>query len=615
MMTETLSRRTVAVLVSLLSLHAGLLAYSAGVHSATWDEVGHLVAGVSHWKFGRFELYSVNPPLVRGVATLPVSLMKPATDWTEFKPDVHARSEVKLGRKFFDVNGASSHHYLVVARWTCIPFSITGAVLCFVWARSLYGSRSGLLAAGIWCFSPTVLGHGALMTPDVAAATMAMAVLFTVRRFLLQPHVGNAALVGLVFGLALLVKTTLVTLGPIAVVIWAAWRKDVWLGRRWHELKREVGYGLLASIIAVFVVNGGYAFRGTGTRLSEFRFISTTLAGPTTERAADGCGNRFEGSWLGSMPVPLPREMVLGMDLQKRDFERGFIERGYQSYLLGKWRQGGWWYYYLVVIAVKEPLGLWVIGLCALYCCWKSRPQADWREDLLLLLPSFGLFALVSSQIGMNHHYRYVFPALPFLVIWMSQAALMLEWSSRWKVAISGAVVWFVGSSLWYYPHSLSYFNELAGGPKNGYRVLNNSNVDWGQDLFYLKDWLDAHPHVKSDDFRFAYFGNFNPALFGVYFRPPHPLYNHTWTLPEKEQKWLGPKPGWYAVSVNYLTGHTMPMPEGNGQFKYYGQPVFEYFREFEPIARAGYSIYIYWLELDDVNRVRRKLKLPELDR
>jgi hypothetical protein len=51
---------------------------------------------------------------------------------------------------------------------------------------------------------------------------------------------------------------------------------------------------------------------------------------------------------------------------------------------------------------------------------------------------------------------------------------------------------WFVSSSLWIYPHSLSYFNESIGGPLNGPRHLLGSNVDWGQDLRYAWDTI-AH--------------------------------------------------------------------------------------------------------------------------
>ncbi len=62
---------------ALLAIHAGLLAYGAAVHSPSIDEVGHLAAGLSHWQLGRFDLYHVNPPLVRMVAAVPVLFAQP----------------------------------------------------------------------------------------------------------------------------------------------------------------------------------------------------------------------------------------------------------------------------------------------------------------------------------------------------------------------------------------------------------------------------------------------------------------------------------------------------------------------------------------------------------
>ena len=40
----------------------------------------------------------------------------------------------------------------------------------------------------------------------------------------------------------------------------------------------------------------------------------------------------------------------------------------------------------------------------------------------------------------------------------------------------------------------------------------------------------------------------------------------------------------------------------------YYG-----YFQEFSPVARAGYSILIYHISLEEANQVRAKLGLPTL--
>ena len=79
------------------------------------------------------------------------------------------------------------------------------------------------------------------------------------------------------------------------------------------------------------------------------------------------------------------------------------------------------------------------------------------------------------------------------------------------------AVCWLVLSSLWSYPYSLSYFNESVGGPLKGPKHLLGNNVDWGQDLRYLKWLLTSHPNEY--DFYLVYFGSFIPTDIGMEFR------------------------------------------------------------------------------------------------
>ena len=54
------------------------------------------------------------------------------------------------------------------------------------------------------------------------------------------------------------------------------------------------------------------------------------------------------------------------------------------------------------------------------------------------------------------------------------------------------------------YPHFLSYFNEIIGGPANGYIYTVNSNLDWGQDLKRLKKWVEEN---NIDKIYLDYFG------------------------------------------------------------------------------------------------------------
>lgn len=160
-----IARRAV---VLLLAIHTGLLAYSAYVHSPTLNEPGHLVAGLSYWKFGRFDLYNVNPPLVKMVAALPVMAVGYWEDWSGFYTGLGARPEFSMGEDFVAANGERSFFLFMIARWACTPFGWLGGIVCYLWARDLFGRPSGVIACAIWCFEPNILAHASLITSDAA---------------------------------------------------------------------------------------------------------------------------------------------------------------------------------------------------------------------------------------------------------------------------------------------------------------------------------------------------------------------------------------------------------------------------------------------------------------
>lgn len=488
------ARRVVAVL---LLIHSLLLGYSGYCHSPTLDEPAHLVAGLSYWKFGRFDIYSVNPPLVRLVAALSVIAAGYEEDWSAHAEGPGARPEMKLGEDFVHANGARSLFLMTIARWALIPVSWLGAIVCYLWGRDLFGRPSGVLACAIWCFEPNVLAHGALITPDAAATALGLAASYLFWRFLRGPTWGKAVCAGLALGVAELAKTTLV----LFFVLWPM----LWLICRWSSLRasggrgclREAGMVVLQIVVALYVLNLGYGFEGALTKLGEYTFVSDWWASAQRVDSSQQLapGNRFAGSWLANLPVPLPRNYVLGVDAQLRDFEH----YSRPSYLRGEWRERGWWYYYLYACAIKVPLGLWLLGGIALWCRFTRDADSTvtWRDEVALLAPGVAIFAVVSSQTGFNEHLRYVLPAFPYFFIAISQAAQLVGSANRrpailFSTVMAAAMVWFAASSLWIYPHSLSYFNELVGGPLHGGEYLLGSNLDWGQDLRYALEYRDA---------------------------------------------------------------------------------------------------------------------------
>lgn len=176
------------LVAALLVVHGGLLAWGASRHSPSIDEVAHLPSGLSHWELGRFDLYRVNPPLVRLLAALPVLGTEAKTDWRRFSDDYkRSRPEFAIGRDFIAANGSRSFWYFTIARWACIPLSFLGAYICFRWARELYGCLAGYLALALWCFCPNILGHAQMITPDAGAAALGVAACYLFWHWLGQP--------------------------------------------------------------------------------------------------------------------------------------------------------------------------------------------------------------------------------------------------------------------------------------------------------------------------------------------------------------------------------------------------------------------------------------------
>jgi hypothetical protein len=588
-----------------LAVHALLLLWSATRHSPPSDEVGHLAAGLNHWRTGTFDLYRVNPPLVRLMATLPLAaagLREPDSPLETHPP---RRPEFPIGREFVSQHAQRAFWYFTVARWACVPFALLGGYICYRWAREVYGPRSGILAATLWCFCPLVLAHGQMITPDAAAAALGTLACYLFWRWLRQPDWTRAYWAGLALGVALLCKTTWLFLFLLWPLCWAGLRLTQRPGATRRDWRAQGCQAGLSLVLAVAVINAGYLFEGCFHKLGDYPFVSQAL---TTEDETGHARNRFAGSWLGAVPVPLPRNFVSGIDVQKRDFERKIW-----SYLRGEWRRGGWWYYYLYGLAVKWPLGSWLLLFIAGCSAVIARTRSScWRDEVSLVLPGVALFVLVSSQTGFNHHLRYILPALPFAFIWMSRIAeISTPKPSLWLSLAGASVLWSAGSSLAIYPHSMSYFNELAGGPTNGSAHLVDSNIDWGQDLLYLKQWLDEHPEAQP--LGLAYFGYIDPRVAGIEFSLPPAGITAKPPSFSTDLEQPGPQPGWFAVSATLLRGSGYLLADGKGGLPHREFGSYTYFLRFRPVATAGYSIFIYHIDRDECDRVRAELGLPPL--
>lgn len=570
--------------IALLTIQAILLIGLNWTASCNRTEHGHIGAAVYFWHTGRFDIFCVNPPLTRIISGVPILLANPNYDWKTYSPRRRQRAEFSLGSAFLDANEPGKiRAVLLLARTALIPLILLGSVYGWRFASGLYGAAGGFVFLILWVFSPLMLGWGATLCPDTASAALGLVGLYTFCRWLRRPDWPRTLTAGVCLGLMPLTKTTWVIAFPLYFALWAFWRltgpgnqtknttednaeNQAAGGADRARRPSRPGFLRLMVILAVglYILNMGYMFDGSFRPVKKYQFLSRALSGIQTEED-NQTGNRFKDSWLGNIPVPLPADFVLGIDIQKSDFERGR-----SSYLNGVTAPRGWKSYYLWVVLFKEPIGTLLLFLLAAAAVFRHPLR---REELLVLFTGLTLFIFVSAQDGLSMHPRYILPAMGFFYLFAARTGRLLTGANRpAKATAAIGLAAVVLASLMWYPHSISYFNTLAGGAAGGPRHLLDSSADWGQAKYLLCDYCRRHPEesILTNAIGPAEAKKFSPANL-----------RRVELLGDRPDDGKELSPGLYALSVNDVFGDDRYTP----------------LRGMKPIHRVGAAIWIYRIE------------------
>ena len=524
-----------SICIVLLIILAAQLLLSSSRNSATYDEQYHIAAGLYHLRKGDPALIPEHPPFIAVLATLPLlanrKLVVPSRESSVSNLEF---SDQLLWR--LNPNGPS---IVARARLSIIGLTLLLAVTVYAWSQELFGPMPGLLALTLLSFDPNILAHGNLATNDMGVTCFGTLALYTFWRWMTRPTPARAVIAGLILGLAQVSKFSAVYLIPVLIIIFVSDRalKSTTAASQ-LTAKTVLAYLAviaLAAYCAIWVVYG------------------------------------LKLGTLKGYPFPA-REYLTGLQAATT-----LVEGGKDSFLLGAHSPDGWWYYFPVVFAVKTPLPtLILIGATFVFV----YRRGTWRSTLPLLIPVIIYFAICLAS-PFNIGYRHLLPILPCLFIFIGQLAL-IDWkTSRLRTAaVSAMVVWLIVASVAIYPHYLAFFNEIAGGPANGYKVLVDSNLDWGQELIGLRKYMTQQniPSVKL-----SYHGTADPAAYGVVYEPlPSYPYNQ-WTSDTVPDILLNPSSGVYAISANNLQG-----------LRFKNHDLYATFRKLKPDAVVGHSIFIY---------------------
>lgn len=459
--------------------------------SLTYDEPGHIIAGLEAWQHGRFEMWTDHPPLGRFWLMLPI-----------------ARAHVEIAQQ------PLARGYLVTAMqpgpewlaWHTRPMNTLlgvalGLALWFA-ARRLFSESAANVALALFAFTPSLIANFSVTTTDGIGALFVFLTACQVVLWRRSRSRKQTVLMGLVLGGLLLAKLYTPPEMLLALLLMLVLDREGGLNS-----PRSLNWkpALAALGIAALTFWAGYLFHVSHLTVGNGQVVASF---PSRETK----------TWATKT------ETHLNLLIPAGEYVEGFREvalsnhRGRATWFLGRiYPKGGPGSYYPVAIALKWPTILLLLFFLSLIVGVRTtcRSPGD-----LLITSMFGLvflaFALQSKfAIGERH----ILPLYPFALL---IAGGIWEHARKHRTAAALVVLALclnAADALRYAPDYLAYFNVFVK-PENSWRLLTDSNLDWGQGLLALRSYEAQHP---SETLPLAYFGSIDPKLYGIKATPLEP--------------------------------------------------------------------------------------------
>jgi len=548
-----LLRRRHFVSCVLLALFALLAVTVMRQKSMVTDEMVTFLPGYSYLRTGDFRLTFEHPPLSKYIAAIPLLFLNP--DLPLDHPAWREANSPALGLYFLYHNRVDAGRILFFGRIGSVACACILGLFVYLWALRLFGTHSGLMALFLYCVSPTIVANAAIATVDMTVTCFISVAVFCYWRFCQSPGLRWLILSTASFACAQLSQFSALMLVPIYIII-----RAVLLCAPVNDsepLPRD-GAGLRHLIVA----------------FAPLAFIF--CAGAVLVWAAYGFETAPVNSLVREMPPWLARHMpgrVGALSCPAPSYLRGLFFQmrhasgGHPAFLMGRYSQTGWWYYFPVAFLIKTPLAAILLFIIALV--YFTRAHAHWRDEIFIIVPPIFIFLSCMLQ-RINIGVRYILPVYPFLFIYISRLmALDFTFRPLMKFSVALLCAWYLASSAWIYPHYLAYFNELIGGPRQGYRYLVDSNLDWGQDVKGLKAYMEQHR------IQWIWECGFYEDVLGYYGISYSPL-------PEDGRGVRG-----------YVAISAMELQCVRGKNRH----AFDWLKQRTPVAQIGYSIFVYAID------------------
>ncbi len=583
-------------LTALIILSALILAITSFWNdSLIVDEIPHVGSGYGYVEKLDYRLNPEHPPLAKALAAAPLlflDLRQEAFRTKFWLQDINGQWD--FGRFLIFQSGNNADLITKAVKFPVLIFFVLAAVLTYKWASKLYGKSAGLIALVLFSFSPTILAHSRFVTTDVPALFGVLLATYFFLNYLRTPITKNLWPTGIAFGIAILTKFSTFLLIPyflILAIIYGSIHSA-------QKLKSAIRHSLFAIcifaigfILIVWPVYYLFTFnypperQAADTLFLLGSFGNLTLAG-MVEWLADKPLIRALGQYgLGLLMVG---QRAVG---------------GNTTYFLGEVSSEGWRHYFPVVYALKEPLAWFILVIISLlYIAWQIKLDkfrnyglriTDWVKNHFVefaMLLWLAIYWATSIKSNLNIGVRHLLPTYPFAIILISGIISKFIGITNYELRIKNLIrnpkfaiisillIWYAAESIMVWPYYLAYFNQLAGGPSGGYRYVVDSNLDWGQDLKRLSQWVEKN-NIQA--IHLDYFGWSDPVYYlGTKFK---------WLTAgqyKNAQDFIDKTGGGYiGVSATFFMGS-----RGDPEKSY------AWLQRYKPVAVIGNSIWVWKL-------------------
>ncbi|HEX7937785.1 MAG TPA: phospholipid carrier-dependent glycosyltransferase [Gemmatimonadaceae bacterium] len=505
------------------------------LNSLTFDETFMIAAGVRGVATGNISMGWDQPPVmfyvygaaaqIYGAEATSSGLWRPSEDSTVMLPPEVARTlppridaskpvprwglytRYDYARQFFADPRNDPEAIALAARSAAVLVALTLGIMValFTWRRE--GELAAVLSVFALMFAPDILAHSSIAWNDLPFATAFFLGLWVWDAALRDPKASRMLTAGAATGLALGVKFSALALGPAAIVLALLEAARRRFDRAWL---RQVAMLVPASLVVAWIVLA-ILYRGD-VSLVEFR---------------EGVANQLQHAAQG---------------------------HGVPAFLLGHVGEAGLWYFYPVAMVLKTPIAMLALIPLAVIGFAVTWRNTGWKqvvvESPLRMLPvGIGVYGLLLVRSALAIGVRYALPLLPLfaILIGIGLSRIWQHYGRRMRVTIGALAVAHAALALAYYPWFLTYLSEFVPQRRErGYLTMVDSNIDWGQGLLAVRDFM-REENVQS--IYLSYFGLVLPESYGIRYSPLP-----SW-MPLPQGQPLPAQPQWVVISATHLQG------------------------------------------------------------